>query len=119
MTIYVAIGDLLFLYEQIMAQSGGLAGLRDAAAFDSSCQLPRATYDGVELYTTLAAKAAALGYALIQNHPFIDGNKRIGHATVELFLLLNGYELAADIDEQERVILAVASGTMARQAFAA
>jgi death-on-curing protein len=55
-----------------------------------------------------------LAYGLIQNHPFVDGNKRIGHAAMELFLLYNGYEIVASVDEQERVILAVASSTMTR-----
>ena len=52
-----------------------------------------------------------------QNHPFIDGNKRIGHAAMETFLVLNGYEIEAPVDEQERVILRVASGKMGREAF--
>jgi death-on-curing protein len=53
----------------------------------------------------------------IQNHPFVDGNKRIGHAAMETFLVLNGYEIEAPVDEQERVILRVASGKMGREAF--
>ena len=60
----------------------------------------------------ISAKAAALGHSLIQNHPFVDGNKRVGHAAMEVFLLLNGYEIDASTDDQERVILDVASGQM-------
>ncbi len=62
-------------------------------------------------------KAAALGYSLIQNHPFLDGNKRTGHAAMEVFLFLNGCEIQSLVDEQERVILQVASGEMDREAF--
>ena len=74
-------------------------------------------FGGDELYPTLALKTAALGYSLIRNHPFIDGNKRIGHAAMETFLVLNGHEIAASVDEQQRVILDVAAGTMGREAF--
>ena len=62
-------------------------------------------------------KAAALGYFLIANHPFVDGNKRIGHAALEVTLVLNGFDLIASVDEQEKVVLAVASGKIAREAF--
>jgi len=70
------------------------------------------------LYSTLVSKAAALGYSLIMNHPFVDGNKRVGHAAMEIMLVLNGCQLSADVDEQERSVLAVASGAMSRDEFA-
>ncbi len=72
------------------------------------------TFEEAELYPTLADKAAALGFSLISNHPFVDGNKRIGHAAMEVFLMLNGYEIEADVDEQEQVILNVAAGQINR-----
>ena len=64
-------------------------------------------------------KATALGYSLIQNHSFLDGNKRTGHAALEVFLFLNGFEITAAVDEQERTILQVASGEMDREALTA
>jgi death-on-curing protein len=73
------------------------------------------SFDGSELYPTLIEKAAALGFSLICNNPFVDGNKRVGHATIEVFLMLNGFELVASIDESERTILAVASGQWSRE----
>ena len=76
-----------------------------------------ATYDGKELYPSIHEKAAAIGFALIQGHPFVDGNKRIGHAATEVLLVLNGYEINASTDDQERVILAIAMGEMSREAF--
>ena len=66
------------------------------------------------MYPDLASKAAALGHSLIQNHPFIDGNKRIGHGAMEVFLLLNGHEIEAPVDEQESIIIGVASGKISR-----
>jgi len=76
------------------------------------------TFGGADLYTTIPRKAAALGHSLISNHPFIDGNKRVGHAAIEVMLLLNGHEIVGSVDEQEKVILSVASGTMSREEFA-
>ncbi len=55
-----------------------------------------------------------MGFSLIANHAFVDGNKRIGHAVMEVLLVLNGYEIEADVDEQERVVLAVAAGETSR-----
>jgi len=63
-------------------------------------------------------KAAALGYSLIRNHGFIDGNKRIAHAAMEVFLVMNGMELRASVDDQERFMLALATGEVSREALA-
>lgn len=75
---------------------------------------PEVSFGGEALYPTLAAKAGALGHSLIQNHPFVDGNKRIGHSAMEVFLLLNGQEIEASVDEQEKIIIGVASGKISR-----
>ena len=75
------------------------------------------TFDGQDLYPELADKAAALGFSLIQNHPFLDGNKRVGHAALETLLMLNGAELHASVDDAERTILSVATGQLKREAF--
>ena len=75
---------------------------------------PEASFGGEDLYPMISAKAGALGHSLIQNHPFVDGNKRVGHAAMEVFLVLNGYEIDASVDDQERVILDVASGQISR-----
>lgn len=77
---------------------------------ESAVAQPEASFGGEELYPDLAA----LGHALIQNHPFVDGNKRIGHAAMEVFLLLNGHEIDASVDEQEQIIIEVASGKVPR-----
>jgi len=75
------------------------------------------TFAGQDLYPDLASKAAALGWSLIKNHPFIDGNKRTGHAALETLLILNGFEVESPIDEAERVVLGVAAGTTSREEF--
>ena len=101
-----------------MAQSGGSAGLRDLGALESAVAQPRMAFQAADLYPSVEEKAAALGFSLISNHPFIDGNKRIGHAALEAFLMLNGYELAASVDDAERIIMAVASGACSREELA-
>ncbi len=114
---HLSIGEVLELHDRIMAQSGGALGVRDWSALESSIGQPHQTFGGEDLYPTLVAKAAALGFFLISNHPFVDGNKRIGHAALEVTLVLNGSELIASVDEQEKVILNVASGEMSHAAF--
>jgi len=100
-----------------MAQSGGAEGLMHLPALESALAQPQMTFGGADLYHTLVDKAATLGYALIQNHPFVDGNKRTGHAAMEVFLVLNAYEIHAAVDEQEHVILQVAASEMDREEF--
>jgi death-on-curing protein len=115
---YLTLSETLDLYRQVMEQTGGGAGIRDPKALESALTQPRATYGGEDLYPTLVEKAAALCFLLISNHPFVDGNKRLGHAAMEVFLLLNGYEINATIDEQEEIILSIAAGRIERSGFA-
>jgi death on curing protein len=119
LTRYLTLAEVLRLHELIIAQTGGSDGLRDLGLLESALGQPRQSFGGEDLYPTLAAKAAALGFSLINNHPFIDGNKRIGHAAVEALLMLNGFELSASIDAAESEILAVAAGGRTREQFQA
>jgi len=114
---YLTLREVLELYRRVMDIGGGAEGIRDLQALQSSIAQPRMTYGGQELYEGVVAKAAALGYSLIMNHPFVDGNKRVGHAAMETFLMLNGYEIHAGVSEQEEVILKVAAGEMGRAEF--
>ncbi len=115
--IYLTEADVIDLHDRLIQQSGGASGLRDASGLQSCTVQPQMMFAGVELYPTLADKAASLGYLLVCNHPFVDGNKRVGHAAMETFLVLNGYELSAGVDEQEAIILQVAAGQMKQDAF--
>jgi death-on-curing protein len=114
---YLTLVEVLNLHRQIIQQSGGALGVRDLGALESALAQPRMTFGGEDLYPTLADKAAALGFSIIMNHPFVDGNKRTGHAAMETFLVLNGLEISASVDEQEQVILALASGNSGRESF--
>ena len=111
---YLTLEQVLDLHRLVIAQSVGAKELRDINAFESSVAQPAMTFEGVDLYPSLAAKAASLAHSLIQNHPFVDGNKRIGHASMEVFLILNGYEISASVEQQERYFLSVASGQVSR-----
>ena len=73
------------------------------------------TFGGEELYPTIESKATAVCFSLVMNHPFVDGNKRIGHAAMETFLVMNGFELTADVDDTEKVILTLAAGDLSRE----
>lgn len=105
---YLTLGEVLDLHARVLAQTGGGQGLRSLPALEASVAQPRHTFGGADLYPDLAEKAAMLGFGLIQGHAFVDGNKRVGHAAMEAFLLLNGWEFVAPVDDAERMILAVA-----------
>lgn len=114
---YLLIDEIISLHAKVIVQSGGGRGIRDRGALDSAVAQPEMTFDGKDLYPSVAEKAAALGHSLIHNHPFVDGNKRVGHAAMEIFLVLNGYEISASLDDQEEMILSVASGQTSRIEF--
>lgn len=114
---YLNLVEVLDLHRQIIEQSKGAMGIRDLGALESALAQPRMTFAGEDLYPTIVDKASALGFSIVMNHPFVDGNKRTGHAAMETFLILNGLEINAYVDEQERVILALASGELERAAF--
>jgi len=113
----VSFAEIVELHRRMLLQSRGAEGIRDPDALESAVAQPFQTFAGEDLYPSLEAKAAALGFFIIRNHPFVDGNKRVGHAALEVMLLMNGAELSATTDEQEQVVLAVASGAMSREQF--
>jgi death-on-curing protein len=114
---YLTLVEALDLHYQIIQQSEGIMGICDLGSLESAIAQPRMTFGGEDLYPTVVDKAAALGFSIIMNHPFLDGNKRTGHAAMETFLVLNGLEINAFVDEQEQVILALASGELERDTF--
>ncbi len=111
---YLTLAEVLALHHRLMQASGGPPGLRDLGLLESAIAQPLASFGGQELYPSLLEKAAALGYSLVGNHPFVDGNKRVAHAAMEVFLVLNGYEIECPIDEQEAAWLRLAAGEQSR-----
>ena len=111
---YLALAEVVELHRRVLQATGGAPGIRDLGVLESAIAPPKATFNGVDLYPTLVEKAAALCLALVQGHPVVDGNKRVGHAAMETFLVLNGAELHAPIGDQEHVMLDLASGRIDR-----
>ena len=111
---YLTLGEVVELHRRLLQATGGTPAIRNLAALESAIAQPKATFAGADLYPTLAEQAAALGFSLIQNHPFVDGNKRVGHAAMETFLMLNGFEIDAPVDDQERLMLDLATGRIGR-----
>ena len=116
---YLSLPEILELHEAVIEISGGALGIRDIRALESSVNQPRLTFNQADLYPDVITKAAALCFFLVMNHPFIDGNKLIGHAAMETFLILNGLEIDATIEEQARIILDLAAGKKDREEFTA
>jgi death-on-curing protein len=111
---FLTVVDVVEIHGRIISAAGGAFAVRDSGALQSAVAQPRARFEGADLYPTLEEKAAALMFSLIRNHPFVDGNKRIGHAAAEAFVLLNGKELHSTVDDAERVVTGVAAGTSSR-----
>ena len=103
---------VMLLHTLITAETGGDPNIRDIALLESALESAYATFDGVELYPTLQEKGARIGFSLISNHAFVDGNKRIGVFVMLIFLEVNGIRLRPTNDELARVGLAVAAGEM-------
>ena len=114
---YLTLEEILDIHNQILGRTVGVPEITNQGLLESAVAQPRMTFGGQELYASLPEKVAALGFSLIKNHPFLDGNKRTGHAAMEVFLILNGFEINAKVEEQEKVIIQVASGEITREEF--
>lgn len=102
--------QIILLHEHMIRETGGSHGLRDEGMLDSALAAPFQEVFGTTAYPSIQQKAARLGYGLIMNHPFVDGNKRIGTHAMLVLLALNGIELRYEQDELSDEILAVAAG---------
>lgn len=100
MTEYVTTADALFFHKVLIERYGGATGVRDAGALEAALHRPQTGY-----YETIVQEAAALLESLVQNHPFVDGNKRVAFAVVDVFLRINGQALIADSDPTYRFLI--------------
>jgi death-on-curing protein len=114
---WLELDQIFEIHAYAIARSGGSTGIRDKNGLESALGQPMQTFGGVDLYPTLLDKAAALGFFLVRNHPFVDGNKRVGHAALEIVLQQNGFEILDEQANQEAVILALAAGELTLDAF--
>ena len=90
---FLSVDEVVFLHREGIRQYGGTDGLRDRGLLASTVFAPQQTFGGQYLYASLAAVAAAYWIGLVQNHPFVDGNKRVGVRAADVFLAVNGYDL--------------------------
>lgn len=109
MTIYLRAEQVLFVHYRLVSETGGEQGVRDLGLLESAVARPRAMFDNQELYKGIFEQAAALMELLINNHPFLDGNKRTGIACAVLFLKQNGIGFSARNSDLEKFTLRVAS----------
>lgn len=104
--------QVISIHSSLIEATGGTDGVRDIGLLESALEAPFQTFDGKDLYPALIQKAARLGHSLISNHPFVDGNKRIGIHTMLVFLAANGVEIECTQKELIFVGLALADGSM-------
>lgn len=104
--------QVIKIHSMLIEQTGGSDGIRDKGLLDSALNAPSQTFDGEYIYRTIKAKAAKLGYFLVKNHPFIDGNKRIGILVMIIFLEINGIEVTCADEELIILGLGLADGSI-------
>ncbi len=114
---WLQLEDVFLIHASIIARSGGSNGIRNPAALESALAQPLQPFGGNDLYPSFLDKAAALCFFLVRNHPFVDGNKRVGHASLEISLQLNGLEIMAEQEDQETIMLALAQGELTLESF--
>ncbi len=102
--------QIILLHAQLIKETGGMEGIRDEGLLESAILSPFQSFGGKELYPSVLEKGARLGFGLIQNHAFVDGNKRIGAHAMLVFLALNGHSLSYTQKELTEIVLSVASG---------
>lgn len=115
-TLFLSLEDVLALHTESIRRFGGAHGVRDVAALESALATPQATMFGEYLHPTLAEQAAAYLYHLVQNHPFVDGNKRTGLAAGLAFLGINDVRIETTSDALVELTLGVAKGEVAKAA---
>lgn len=114
---FLSVDDVITLHSELLARTGGLAGVRDFGLLESAVMMPQAGLRGAYLHEGAPAMAAAYLFHLCKNHPFVDGNKRVGAAAALGFLMLNGVECLPDPVAMEKTALAVADGSMSKDAL--
>ena len=115
--IFQTLDEVIEIHEQQVELYGGSHGIRDAGAVESAVAMPQATFDGDYLHAAIWLMAAAYRFHLVENHAFIDGNKRVGANAAITFVYLNGWELVCSEDDLVELVLGVAQGRMLKEAI--
>ena len=102
--------QIILLHDQLIDETGGAHGIRDEGLLESAVLTPMQTFEGTELFPSVEEKAARLGYGLVKNHAFVDGNKRVGAHAMLVFLAVNGIRIWYTQKELSDIIVQIASG---------
>ena len=113
-TTFLTADEVLAIHADQIERYGGALGIRDRGLLESALAMPEATYSGEELHASLCEKAAAYLFHVVKNHPFVDGNKRVGLAVSLAFLALNEVRITATDEELVDVVLGVAQGRQSK-----
>jgi death on curing protein len=116
--VFLSLAEVLEIHHDQIERYGGHAGLRDLGLLQSALAMPAAGFGGRYLHSDLLEMAAAYLFHIVQNHPFIDGNKRTGTVATIVFLALNGIELQADETQLEQLVIDVAKGKAGKSSVA-
>jgi death-on-curing protein len=112
---YLTAEELLDIHRWALQAFGGLDGVRDSGLLESALAAPRMTFEGIDLYSTLVEKAAAMAFSLVMNHAFVDGNKRVGFWAMDAFLRLNGQCVVCGTEDGVETFLSMADGKKTRE----
>ncbi len=106
----ITVSEVILIHDILIDKFGGTHGIRDRGLLESAISRPFQTFNKRELYPSIIQKAAALIESLVTNHPFIDGNKRIGYVIMRLYLLDKGYDILANQDDKYDFVMKIAAG---------
>jgi death-on-curing protein len=115
---FLTLDEIIAVHSDQFERYGGSLGVRDWGLLKSAIAMPAASFGGQYLHSDLYEMAAAYLFHLVQNHPFIDGNKRVGAAAADVFLTMNDLQLTAEQDDYAELVLAVARGETSKSAAA-
>ncbi len=116
---FLGFDEVLEIHQDQIQRYGGIDGIREPELLESAITMPMAQFGGVFLHPDLFAMAAAYLFHIAQNHPFVDGNKRVATVAALLFLMLNGKEITATEQDLEEIVLSVARGELGKEGIAA
>lgn len=114
MTSFLTLDEVLAIHAHLVERYGGSPGIRDRGLLESALAMPQAKFSEEELHPTLEEKAAAYSFHLVKNHPFVDGNKRVGLAVGLAFLRLNGVRIRASEDALVDLVVGTAEGRVSK-----
>ena len=112
--VFIPKDIILFFHGQLIQLYGGIPGIRDITLLESNLEQPKTTFSGTYLHDNIFKMAAAYGFHLCNNHPFIDGNKRISLVAMDIFLQRNGYEIIASEKETYQIIMQLSTGKLSK-----